>query len=217
MRNITKTLATKTHSINLNNLHGYLKDVIGEYGFEAKVKDLFNILSYTNKDALFSKTLLILNYPGNQIPKGCISAFSITKAGSVYSLCITKENNVEYISAKVSDLHDRVEDALRALETSSYSEPKETSDVRIKNREKLDSSIEKAVASRGKRAEVADVVRILYPNLRMKTGHVNYPIPRRMNIKFVAIIGNVVAEVTDGNGYKQQVKKVSDLLQLIGA
>lgn len=216
MRNITKTLATKTHSMNFDNLRGYLKDVIGEFGFEAQVKDLFSVIPYTDKEAFFSKTCITINYPGGVTPKGVVDAFSITKAGGVYSLCISKQNGVEYISAKVSNLHDRIEDAQRDMDTSSYKEQKETSDIKIKNREKLNRSIDKAITSRGKRAEVADVMRTLYPNLRMKTGHVNYPLPRDVNIKFIAIIGNVIAEVTDRTGYKQQVKKVSDLLQIIG-
>ena len=216
MKNLTKTLATTSHSMNFSNLRGLLKDVIGEWGFDAKTSDLFNAIPYTNKEAFFSKTLITINYPGQTTPKGCVEAFSITKAGGVYSLCIIKENGVEYISARVSNLHDRIEDAQRAMETSNYAEQKEVSDIKIKNREKLDREINRARTSRGKRAEIADVVRGLFPNLRLKTGHVTYPIPGDFEIRFIAIIGNVVAEVTDRNGYRQRIKKVSDLVTIIG-
>jgi hypothetical protein len=216
MRNITKPLATKTHSMNLQNVCGYLKDVIGEYGFDAKTKDLFDVIPYTNKEAIFSKTLVTINYPGGNNPKRCIDAFSITKAGGVYSLCISKVNGVEYINAKVSDLHDRVEDALRALETDGYKEQKETSDIKNKNLERLRNAISKARTAKGKRADVGDVIRHLYPNLRMKTGHLLLPIPCNFTLKFITIIGCIIVEVTDRNGYVQQIKKVDDLLVIIG-
>lgn len=216
MRNITKTLATKTHSMNLVNVQGCLKDVIGEYGFEAETKDLFDLIPYTNKEAFFSKTCITINYPGGKIPKGCVDAFSITKAGSVYSLCISKENGVEYISAKVSNLYDRLEDAQRALDTEGYKEQKETSDIKAKNNERLHNAIQKAKTAKGKRADMGDVIRNLYPNLRMKTGHLLLPISGNFTLKFVTIIGCVIVEVTDRNGYVQQVKKVDDLLTIIG-
>lgn len=216
MRNITKPLATKTHSMNLQNVCGYLKDVIGEFGFDAKVKDLFDIIPYTNKEAFFSKTLITINYPDGEIPKGCVDAFSITKAGNVYSLCISKVNGVEYISAKVSNLHDRIEEARRALDTDGYKEQKETSDIKNKNLERLRNAISKARTAKGKRADVGDVIRHLYPNLRMKTGHLLLPIPCNFTLKFITIIGCIIVEVTDRNGYVQQIKKVDDLLVIIG-
>lgn len=213
---MTKTLATKTHSINLDSLRGILKDVIGLWGFEATPKDLFELVPYTNKDTIFSKTLITINYPGGITPKGCVDAFSITKAGGVYSLCVSKANGVEYVNARVSNLFGGVAEATQLLEAESPDKQKEENSIKINNLERLKRSVAHAVTSKGKRAEASDVFRHMFNDVCLKTGHLLLPLPGGIQLKFIAIIGCIVIEVTDQHGFKQQLKKIDGLLSIIG-
>lgn len=177
---------------------------------------MFDIIPYTNKEAFFSKTLITINYPGGITPKGCVDAFSITRVGGVYSLCVSKANGVEYVNTRVSNLFDRVAEATRLLGTDSPDEQKEENSIKVNNLEKLKRSVAHAVTSKGKRAEASDVFRHMFNNVRLKTGHLLLPLPGGIQLKFIAIIGCVVIEVTDRHGFKQQLKKIDGLLSIIG-
>ena len=201
MKLLTTILATETSVLSFQQLHGYMKDLTGEYGYKASAKDLY-VLAGGNTNAIYEKLVFHVTGPSP------ICAISVTKVGPTYTLQASKKNKVEYSSQSCTTLINMVESYKPTLDEININS------MKGKNLTSLLEAISKAEKERGKNATVADVFRLLMPNAKIGIGRFCHKIPN-YDLYFNGFLGNVICEIVDVNGFKFTTNKARELRNTI--
>lgn len=198
LRKTTVSLSTRYTAITFQQALGYIKDLVGDSGYNATAKDLFDLVSSNRDNKLYEK--LVFEIKG----ESPISHFAIQKLGNIYTLLMCKENGGELFSTKATRLINLIENYNPSVEYVQQ----ET--IRTKQLHQILDAIKKAKTSRGKHATVSQVLNFLQPNLKLGVGRYVCHTPLHQ-VTFNAFLGNIICEVTDINDFKTTVLKAVDL------
>lgn len=201
VKNSATTLGTEYSTITYQQLLGFAKDITGEAGYNASAKDLFKLVC-GGRNNFYEK--LVFEIKG----ESPISHFAVQKLGMVYSIIMRKETGAEYFTQRATLLINLVED-FKPSETSIRLDT-----MKGKNLIELKEMIHKALKTRGKNTTVLAVLKLLQPNLRMKSGSYVVYTPS-FKITFNCMLGCVITEVEDLNGFKFSTNNASQLLRIL--
>lgn len=197
----TTALATETTVVSYKQVLGLMKDLVGDAGYQATAKDLFTLI-HGGRNGIYEKLVF-------KLTEGPISAFSIQKLGGIYTIQMEKENRVELFSRRATTLINLIENY------KSNEEEIRLDTFKGKCLLSLREALTKSEKERGRHAKVSDVLRHLAPGLKLKSGCYNYNTPQ-FQIKFIAMVGHVIAEVTDNSDFRRQLNMAKDLRGLVG-
>lgn len=197
----TKLLATETIVLDFPRLKGFIKDLIGDAGYDATAEDMFELM-YPGVARSFEKLLIVVT---GDSP---VEYISVTKLGPSYTLQMCKKNKSEFLSKKATTLINMVE---------GYTpEPVQIQldTIKGKNLVRLKECIEKAENSKGKNATVKDVFHFLLPDTRLDIGRYHHHTPR-YELIFNGFLGQMIVEIIDWNGFKRSVTNARELRAII--
>lgn len=201
-KNTVMSLSTEHTNISFQQALGLVKDLIGNAGYEATAKDLFELIN-GGRSGVYEK--LVFEIKG----ESPISHFAVQKLGPVYTIIMAKANKAEYFTQRAKMLINLIEEYKPSPETIRLDT------MKGKNLVELKSAIDKAVKVRGTKATVAGVLKQLHPNLKMKAGSYMVCTPS-FKVAFNCVLGCVLVELEDANGFKRTVSTAAELRSILG-
>lgn len=198
----TKLLATETIVLDFPRLKGFIKDLIGDAGYQATAQDLFDLTFPSVNRCSFEKLLIVVT---GDSPVECIS---VTKLGPSYTLQMSKKNGSEFLSKKSTTLINMVE------EYTPEPVQVQLDSIKGKNLARLKECIDKAEKEKGRNATVKDVFRFLLPDARIGIGRYTHHTPR-YELVFNGFLGQMIVEIIDWNGFKRSVTNARELRAII--
>lgn len=196
------TLSTEYTVLNFQQALGLVKDLIGVAGYESTAKDLFELV-HGGHNSVYEK--LVFEIKG----ESPISHFAVQKVGPVYTIIMAKTNKAEYFTQRAKMLINLIEEYKPSAESIRLDT------MRGKNLIDLKSAIEKAVKVRGTKATIGGVFKQLHPNLKMKAGSYTVCTPA-FKVTFNCVLGCVLAELEDANGFKRTISTAAELRSILG-
>lgn len=200
-KSLVTSLATEIVNLTFTQAQGLMKDLVGESGYQATAKDLFDLV-HGGRNGLYEKILFRID---GESP---INYFAVTKTTGLYSLSMSKENGVQYHSSSVTKLINLIEDYQQQPHSVAIE------GMKANNAEKLNACIKKATTARGKNATVKDVLCHFQPNLRLGDGRYKIELPH-YTVTFSAFLTKMIVIVEDRNNFKINVVKATELLEII--
>lgn len=200
--NSVAVLSTEYTNISFQQALGLVKDLVGNAGYEASAKDLFDLV-HGGRNGVYEK--LVFEIKG----ESPISHFAIQKLGPVYTIIMAKANKAEYFTQRAKMLINLIEEFRPSPESIRLDT------MKGKNLVELKGAIEKAVKVRGTKATVAGVLKQLHPNLKMKAGSYTVSTPM-FKVTFNCVLGCVLAELEDVNGFKRTISTAAELRSILG-
>ena len=198
----TKILPTETIVLDFPRLKGFIKDLIGDAGYQATAGDLFDLTFPSVRRCSYEKLLIVVT---GDSP---VEYISVTKLGSSYTLQMSKKNGSEFVSKKCTTLINMVE------EYTPEPFQCQLDTIKGKNLVRIKECIEKAENQKGRNATVKDVFRFLLPDARMGIGRYTHHTPR-YELIFNGFLGQMIVEIIDWNGFKRSVTNARELRAII--
>ena len=198
----TKILPTEIKVLDFPKLRGYIKDLIGDAGYQATAEDFFDLVYPGTCPGFYEKVLIEVN---GDSP---IQSLALCKLGPKYLIMASKANKTEFNSRSATTIINLVEDYKPSEESINL----ET--LKGKNYAKLLEAIEKAEKEKGRNANVKNVLHHLIPGVKIGCGRYKHVTPN-YEIWFNGFLGQMIAEIIDNTGFKRSVTNARELRAII--